>query len=154
MEASVTDRYFEDYQVGMKDSYGPVTVTEAEILDFARTFDPQPFHTDPAAAKDGPFGGLIASGWHTASLMMRLLADNYLSPASSLGSPGIDQLRWPNPVRPDDRLTMHIEVLEARASQSRPDRGIVRTLTTLTNQDDQPVLTVTAVTFIRTRPQA
>jgi acyl dehydratase len=152
-EASVTDRWFEDYQVGTTESFGPVTVTEEEILDFARRYDPQPFHTDPTAAKDGPFGGLIASGWHTASLMMRLLVDNYLSPASSLGSPGIDQLRWPNPVRPGDDLTMHIEVLEARASQTRPDRGIVRTSTTLTNQDNLPVLTVLGTTFIRTRPQ-
>jgi len=146
------DRYFEDYQVGMTESFGPVTVTEEEILEFARRFDPQPFHVDPVAAKAGPFGGLIASGWHTASLMMRLLVDHYLSAASSLGSPGIDELRWPNPVRPGDRLTMHIEIVQARTSQSRPGRGIVRTSTTLTNQDDLPVLTVTAVSFIRTRP--
>jgi acyl dehydratase len=147
------DRYFEDYVVGGRSSVGPVTVAEDEMLDFARRYDPQPFHTDPVAAKDGPYGGLIASGWHTAALMMRLLVDNYLSPASSLGSPGVDELRWPNPVRPGDALTMHVEVLEARVSASRPDRGIVRTLTTLTNQDGLPVLTATGVTFIRTRPQ-
>jgi acyl dehydratase len=146
-------RYLEDFPVGSSAELGSVHVTEDEIRSFATRYDPQPFHTDPEAAKRWPYGGLIASGWHTASLMMRLLVDNYLSPASSLGSPGIDQLRWPNPVRPGDDLTMHIEVLEARASQTRPDRGIVRTSTTLTNQDNLPVLTVLGTTFIRTRPQ-
>ena len=96
------DRYFEDYMAGSVHKLGSLVVEEAEIIEFARRYDPQPFHTDPEAAKDTIYGGLIASGWHTGSLMMSLAAGRYLSAVSSLGSPGIDELRWLKPVRPGD----------------------------------------------------
>ena len=104
------ERWFEDYPVGTTAEHGPIQVDEAELLDFGRRFDPQPFHVDPAAAAAGPFGGLIASGWHTCALMMRLLAERYLSPVSSLGSPGVDELRWVLPVRPGDALRLRTTV--------------------------------------------
>jgi acyl dehydratase len=131
---------------------GSVSVDQAEIISFARQFDPQPFHVDPAAAADGPFGGLIASGWHTAGLVMRLIVENYVAPESSLGSVGLDELRWPYPVRPGDTLRVRVTVLEARRSQSKPDRGIVKTLIEAENQDGQPVMRATSINFIRVRP--
>jgi acyl dehydratase len=146
------DWYWEDYEPGTTHSYGPITVSEAEIVAFARQFDPQPFHVDPAAAAQTPYGGLIASGWHTCGLMMRLLADHYLSRGGSLGSPGIDELRWPRPVRPGDQLWLRATVLESRRSQSKPDRGIVRTGIAMVNQSDETVLTLTAVNLIAVRP--
>src|SRR5207244_12235529 len=112
--APITDRYFEDYQPGAVYEYGYLTVTEAEILDFARRFDPQPMHADQDWAQAGPFGGLIASGWHTAGLFMRLYADHYLTRVASLASPGIDELRWPAPLRPGDLLRIRATVAEAR----------------------------------------
>ena len=111
---------------GHRVEFGPFEVDEAEVIDFGQRFDPQPFHVDPIAAAAGPYGGLIASGWHTCALM-RLLAEQYLSPASSLGSPGIDELRWILPVRPGDTLTLKTTVREARQSRSKPDRGLIRT---------------------------
>jgi len=145
-------RYFEDYVPGMTRDCGGVRVDQAEIISFARQFDPQPFHVDPAAAADGPFGGLIASGWHTAGLVMRLIVENYVAAESSLGSVGLDELRWPYPVRPGDTLRVRVTVLEARRSQSKPDRGIVKTLIEAENQDGQPVMRATAINFIRVRP--
>lgn len=150
----ITSRYFEDYEVGATYAFGAVTVTEEEILEFARRYDTQSIHTDPDAAAVGPFGGLIASGWHTAALMMRLLADNYLSANASLASPGVDELRWPAPVRPGDELRLIATVKEARLSRSKPDRGIVHTAVTLLNQDDRPVLTLTAMNLVGTRAAA
>ncbi len=123
----VAERYFEDYQPGAVYEYGYVTVTEAEIIEFAQRFDPQPIHIDPVFAATGPFGGIIASGWHTASLMMALFVAHYLSAVASLASPGIDELRWPAPVRPGDKLRLRATVVEARVSRSKPDRGLVRT---------------------------
>jgi acyl dehydratase len=149
---STDDRYFDDYQVGAVGEYGPIAVTEEEILDFGRRFDPQPFHVDPAAALSSPYGGLIASGWHTAGLMMRLLADHYLSAVSSLGSPGIDELRWAAPVRPGDELWLRTTVLEARRSRSKPDRGILRTGVEVFNQHKQVVLSLVAVNLVAVRP--
>jgi acyl dehydratase len=146
-------RFFEDYVPGSVYEYGYATVTEAEILDFAAKFDPQPIHTDPAYAATGPFGGLIASGWHTAGLLMRLIADHYLSRVASLASPGVDELRWPTPLRPGDRLRLRVTVLEVRPSRSKPDRGIVRTKAELLNQDDQTVLSLLAVNILRRRPE-
>jgi len=146
------DRYLEDYQEGTSYEFGSVTVSEEEVIEFARRYDPQPFHVDPEAAAGSPFGGLIASGWHTGAMMMRLLADHFLSPVSSLGSPGIDELRWPAPVRPGDTLRLHVTILENRRSRSKPDRGIVRTRVELINQRDEPVLTLLAVNLVRTRP--
>lgn len=144
--------YFEDYVLGATHDCGSVEVTEADILEFGRRYDPQTFHTDPAAAADGPFGGLIASGWHTASLMMRLYADNYLSTVSSLGSPGVDELRWPRPVRPGDVLRLRATVTEARLSRSKPDRGLVRTSVELVNGGDEVVFSASLLNFILVRP--
>ena len=142
------DRYFEDYLPGAVYEYGYLTVTEAEILEFARRFDPQPIHIDPGFATAGPFGGLIASGWHTASMMMRLFADHYLSRVASLASPGIDELRWPAPVRPGDQLRLRTTIVEARPSRSKADRGLVRTKGELINQDDRTVLGLMAMNLL------
>src|ERR1700733_14356414 len=138
----IDDRYFEDYLQGAVYEYGYITVTEAEILDFARAFDPQPIHVDPEFAAAGPFGGLIASGWHTAGVLMRMIADHYLSKVASLASPGIDELRWPAPVRPGDSLKLRATIVEARISRSKPDRGLVRTHAELLNQDNSVVLSL------------
>jgi acyl dehydratase len=151
----VTDhglRYFDDYVPGVTYDCGSVTVSEAEIISFAIQFDPQPFHVDPGAAAGGPFGGLIASGWHTAALVMRELVDQYLPAEASLGSPGIDEIRWPNPVRPGDTLRVRATVTEARRSQSKPDRGIMKTAIEAVNQDGRTVMLATATNFLRVRP--
>jgi acyl dehydratase len=152
--APVDDRYLEDYVPGAVYEYGSVTVSEAEILDFARAFDPQPIHSDLEFAARGPFGGLIASGWHTAGIMMRMLVDHYLSRVASLASPGLDELRWPAPVRPGDSLRLRATVVEARRSRSKPDRGLVRTQSELINQNDEIVLRVTAMNIIGARTPA
>ena len=149
--APVDDRYFEDYKPGAVYEYGYLTVTEAEILDFARAFDPQPIHVDPEFAAHGPFHGLIASGWHTAGLMMRLIADHFLSRVASLASPGIDELRWPAPLRPGDSVRLRATIIEARRSRSKPDRGLVRTQAELINQNDETVLTLAAMNLLRAR---
>jgi len=149
---AVTTRWFEDYTEGSAWEFGPLKVDESEVVDFGRRFDPQPFHVDAAAAATGPYGGLIASGWHTCALMMRLLAEQYLSPASSLGSPGVDELRWVLPVRPEDEMTLKTTVREARRSRSKPDRGLVRTHVELRNQSGDVVLSMLAMNLIRTRP--
>jgi acyl dehydratase len=150
--APIDDRWFEDYKTGAVYEYGYATLTEDELLDFAHKFDPQPIHIDPAYAEAGPFGGLIASGWHTAGLMMRLLADNYLSKVASLASPGVDELRWPNPVRPGDRLRLRATIVDTRESRSKPDRGVVRTKAELLNQDGAVVLSMLAVNMVSKRP--
>jgi len=136
----VSERWFGDYVPGTTSEFGPVRVDEAEVVDFARRFDPQPFHVDAEAAAASPFGGLIASGWHTCALMMRLLADEYLSPVSSLGSPGVDALRWLRPVRPGDELTLRTTVEDTRPSRSRPDRGVLTTRIEMVDQDGHVVL--------------
>lgn len=145
-------RYYEDYLPGASYEYGYATVTEAEILEFARRFDPQRMHTNPAFAAAGPFGGLIASGWHTAGVLMRLYADHYLSRVASLASPGVDELRWPVPLRPGDSVRLRATVLEARPSRSKPDRGIVRTRAELINQHDQTAIHLVAVNLLLRRP--
>jgi acyl dehydratase len=152
--APIDDRYLEDYVAGAVYEYGYVTVTEAEILDFAATFDPQPIHTDLGFAAAGPFGGLIASGWHTAGIMMRMFVDHWLSHVASLASPGIDELRWPAPVRPGDSLRLRATIVEARRSRSKPDRGLVRTKAELINQNDQVVLQLTAMNILYARHPA
>jgi acyl dehydratase len=143
-------RYFEDYAAGASFDCGSVAVDAAAIIAFAERYDPQPFHLDPD--NSGPFGGLIASGWHTGSLVMRQLVAGYLSAESSLGAAGLDELRWLRPLRPGDTLRVRVTVEEARRSQSKPDRGIVRARVEAINQDDGPVITFTAINFIRTRP--
>ena len=148
----IDDRYFEDYTPGAVYEYGHLTVTEEEIVAFARQFDPQPIHIDRAYANAGPFGGLIASGWHTAGIFMRLYADHYLSRVASLASPGIDEVRWPSPLRPGDKLWIRTTVLTARRSRSRPDRGLVRTHGEMFAGDDRLVLSLTALNFLKARP--
>jgi len=153
--SGVTDhgvRYFDDYRPGTTYDCGSVEVSEAEIISFAKQFDPQPFHVDPAAAAHGPFGGLIASGWHTTALVMRKLVENFLPAEASLGSPGVDELRWPHPVRPGDTLRVRATVLEARRSESKPDRGIMKTALEAVNQDGRRVMHATATNFLRVRP--
>jgi acyl dehydratase len=145
-------RYFEDYRPGAVYEYGYRTLDEDELLDFARRFDPQPMHVDAESAKNGPFGGLIASGWHTAGLMMRMLADHYLSQVAGLASPGIDELRWPAPVRAGDLLRLRTTIVDARESRSKPDRGVVRTKAEMFNQDDVLVLSLVAVNMVGRRP--
>jgi acyl dehydratase len=147
----VEDRYFEDYVPGSVHEFGRITVEESEIIAFARQFDPQLFHTDPEGAKSTIYRGLIASGWHTAGLMMRECVRYYLPRAASLGSPGIDELRWNLPVRPGDTLTVRVTVLEATRSRSKPDRGIVSSLFEVLNQDRKVAMSLKAVNFILSR---
>ncbi len=148
------ERWFEDYRPGMVFTGGPIAISESDILDFARRYDPQPMHTDPEAAACGPFGGLIASGWHTAALMMRLVVGEFLSPASGLASPGIDELRWLAPVRPGDALSLRATVTEARRSRSKPGQGVVRSLVEILNQRGEIVLSLKPISLIRCRPTA
>jgi acyl dehydratase len=150
----IDQRYFEDYVPGSVFEYGTVTVNQADVIAFAQRFDPQPFHIDPDAAARGPFGGLIASGWHTASLMMRLVVDYYLSSVASLGSPGVDELRWTRPVRPGDSLRVRVSVLDARRSRSKADRGIVRSHVEVVNQDGDVVMSLKALNLLRCREMA
>lgn len=143
--------YFEDYIVGAGQEVGSVSLSEAEIIEFASKYDPQDFHIDPEKAATGPFGGLIASGWHTVAVVMRLLVDRYLDSASSLGSPGVDELRWLAPVRPGDVLTVWTKVLHTRRSDSKPDRGLVHTSAEVFNQDDVMVMSMKAINVVACR---
>ncbi|ODU08757.1 MAG: acyl dehydratase [Rubrivivax sp. SCN 71-131] len=148
----MSERWLEDYVEGAVHELGTVTLDSEELLEFARRYDPQPIHTDPDLAARGPFGGLIASGWHTCGLMMRLYAVNYLSPVSSVASPGMESLRWPQPVRPGDTLSVRVTVLEARVSRSKPDRGVVRSRVEMFNQHGALVMTMDAANMILCRP--
>jgi acyl dehydratase len=140
--------------VGAVFEYGPIIVDEAEVISFARRYDPQTMHVDPVEAAAGPFHGLIASGWHTASMMMRPFVDYYLSTVASLASPGVDELRWNRPVRPGDRLMVRITTTEARASRSKPDRGIIFTTIEGVNQDGVVVCSMKAMTMMARRRDA
>jgi len=137
-------KYWEDFPVGSERTHGTVTVTEEEILRFAREFDPQPFHTDPEAAKESPFGGLIASGWHTAALYMGLFVRSVLLDSASMGSPGVEELRWLAPVRPGDTLTGTSRIVEAWPSETQPGRGTVVGEHALVNQDGVVVMRMRA----------
>ena len=139
---SITDRYFEDYVEADVHRFGSIAVEADEVIAFAKRFDPQAMHTDPEAAKHTIFGGLIASGWHTAGLMMRLYAEHYLTQVSSLASPGIDELRWLKPVRPGDVLSVRVTVLKAVPSKSKPDRGAVTSFVEVINQVGVVVMTL------------
>ena len=143
-------QYFEDFRPGQTVELGSRTVTEEEIVAFARQWDPQPFHVDPDAARDSDFGGLIASGWHTGAMWMRLYVDALLGDAG-LGSPGVEELRWLAPVRPGDTLTGRLEVLEATPSQRRPDRGTLRIRAEMENQDGVIVMAMTSRGHFRRR---
>jgi acyl dehydratase len=145
------DRYFEDYVPGAVHEFGSVAVDEQEVLEFGRRYVPLPYHVDKEAAKKSLYGSVIASGWHTAALMMRLYTENYLSQVANLGSPGGDELRWEKPVFPGDELSVRATVLEARRSESRPDRGIVRTFIEVVNQKREVVMSLKMVNFVRTR---
>ena len=147
----IDDRYFDDYVPDSVYEYGSITISEQEILEFGSKFDPQPFHTDPEAAGHGPFGGLIASGWHTAGVMMRLFADHYLSRVASLGGPGVDELRWLKPVRPGDSLRILVTVLEARGSRSQPEPGLVPSLVEVLDQEGEQVMGLTVMNMLLRR---
>ncbi len=147
-------RYFDDLRVGETATLGSYTITREEIIAFARQYDPQPFHLDEAQARASIYGGLIASGWHTASLMMRLIVDGWVTGTAGMGSPGIDELRWLLPVRPGDTLTASITILELKPSTSRPDRGTVRSLCELRNQRGEVVLRAIGLNLIARRPAA
>ncbi|HTY25211.1 MAG TPA: MaoC family dehydratase [Desulfomonilaceae bacterium] len=148
---SAEDRHFEDYLPGAVHEFGSATVGEADIIEFARHFDPQPFHIDPVAAKQSSFGGLIASGWHTASLAMRILVDNYISRVASLGSPGADELRWRKPVRPGDTLSVRITILESKLSRSKPNQGTIRSQIEVLNQHREVVMTWKGMGLVKCR---
>jgi acyl dehydratase len=136
----MSGRYLEDFSVGeIYQGSTRIRVEPARIKQFAAEFDPQPFHLDEAAAAASFFGGLAASGWHTAAITMRLLVDSDLAPAGGIIGAGFDELRWPRPVRPGDELRVSTEVLEIRPSKSRPQQGMVKVRTTTLNQEDQPV---------------
>ncbi len=136
--------HFEDFEVGEVFDLGERAVSKEEIISFAREYDPQPFHTDEEAAKDSPFGGLIASGWHTASVFMRLYVDAILHRAASLGSPGAEELRWLRPVRPGDTISGSITVLDATPSATNPARGTVYLFFEAVNERGETVMTMKA----------
>jgi acyl dehydratase len=149
----MASRYFEDFVPGSSAELGAIHVTQDEIIDFARRYDPQPFHVDPEAARHTPYGGLIASGWHTCALMMRAVVDHFVDGQTSLGSPGLGPIRWMLPVRPGDVLRIRATVIEARRSSSKPDRGTVTFEMDVVNQDDAVVMRVENwLAIIRTRP--
>ena len=146
--------YFDDFIPGMVREFGRYTVTANEIVEFASKYDPQPFHVDAEAAKSSIYGGLIASGWMTCAIAMRMACEEFVLKAASMGSPGVDQIRWKQPVRPDDVLRMRVMVLETRASQSKSDRGIVRTRWEVLNQRDEVVMTSEGMGIYRRRAAA
>jgi acyl dehydratase len=145
------DQCFEDFVPGSVRTFGTVLVKEQEIIEFARRYDPQVFHTDPVAARKTPYGGLVASGWHTAAMAMRLIVEHHLSHVVSVGSPGVDEVRWLKPVRPGDELSVRVTVLEARRSESKSDRGVVRALMEVLNQDGAVVMSFKGVTILLCR---
>jgi len=145
-------RYWEDIKAGEVIELGSRAVTKEAILAFAREFDPQPFHADEAAAQRTIWGGLIASGWHTGSMLMRLFYDGFLKDTVSLGSPGIDELKWLKPVRPGDTLSGRLTILETAPSRSKLDRGIVSSLMEVVNQHGEVVMTTKGVNFFARRP--
>jgi acyl dehydratase len=144
--------FWEDFEVGQRFEMGRYTFSEAEILDFGRRYDPQPFHTDREAAKHTPYGGVIASGFHTCSVAMRVMVDSYLGRAASLGAPGLESLRWPKPVRPGDTLVFSREVLERRPSASRPGVGLVRHRWEAVNQRGELALSMEGWGMFGRRP--
>ena len=147
--------WFEDLEVGRQTQFGSCEVTREEVLEFARRYDPQPFHLSDEAAAKTYFGRLSASGWHTCAMTMGVIARHVVADEQAgLGSPGIDELRWLKPVYPGDTLTVCGEIIEKTPSRSKPEIGSFRTKTTVTNQDDVPVLTFTSIVLIRRRPAA
>ncbi len=150
LPANAEDRRFEDYEAGAVHEFGSVHLTEDEIVAFARLYDPQDMHTDPVLAATGPFGGLIASGWQTMGIMMRMYTEHFL-PKNNLASPGVDEVRWPRPVYPGDTLRVRVTILETRRSRSKPDRGMISPFVEVLNQHGEPVLTVKPMNLVRCR---
>ncbi len=146
-----TDRYFEDYELGATYTLGEFSLSEEDIKAFARQFDPQPFHLDRDAAAKSHFGGIVASGWHTGSAMMRVVVEHFISAVAGMGSPGVDELRWLRPVRPDERLRVQVTVEQARRSVSKPDRGIMHTLMEVIGPEGAPRMTVRSVGLVGCR---
>jgi acyl dehydratase len=144
--------YFEDFPPGDVRESPPRAVTRDEIVAFAQHFDPQPFHIDDAAAERTIYRGLLASGWHTCAIYMRLMWDTFLKDTASLGSPGVDEIRWLKPVRPGDTLRARFTVVEAIPSRSKPDRGIVRSLSEVFNQHGDVVMTMRGLGMFARRP--
>jgi acyl dehydratase len=143
---------FADFHAGQVIEAGPYPVTEAEVLQFAKAYDPQWFHTDPALAAEGPFGGLIASGWHTGAIAMRLVTDAALAGSESFASPGLAHLHWPNPLRPGDTVRLVADVLDVRRSEKKPTLGILRWRWRLFNQRELPVLDLEATSLFKLAP--
>jgi acyl dehydratase len=144
--------YLEDFAAGARYEAGPIAVDRDELIAFAKRYDPQPFHTDPVAARDSLFGGLAASGWMTASLTMRMLVDSGKGPAGGFIARKIEAMEWPSPVRPGDTLSATSEVVEVLPSKSKPDRGMVRMRTETVNQDGAVVQVLTALLVVQRRP--
>jgi acyl dehydratase len=154
MPVPYKERFFEDFSPGEVTEFGDYLVTEEEILEYATRYDPQPFHVDREAAAESMFGGLIASGWMTGSIMMRLLVEHFISPVSGMGSPGVDEVRWPKPVRAGDRLRVRITTIEAKRSQSKPDRGIIQVQQEMINQHGDTVMSLRGTSFLKCRTPA
>jgi acyl dehydratase len=146
-------KYLEDFAVGERRRLGTTHVAEADVIRFATEFDPQPFHIDAEAAKDSIYGSVIASGWHTCAMTMRVLVDSYLKESASMGSPGIDELRWLKPVRPGDTLTVFSTAEDVTFSKSKPDRGILTSVTEVENQHGEVVLTMRGKSMMKRRPE-
>ncbi|HEX7952647.1 MAG TPA: MaoC family dehydratase [Burkholderiales bacterium] len=144
-------RYWEDFKVGEVEQIGAKRVEREEVIAFARQYDPQSFHVDEQAAKRSMYGGLIASGWHTCAMVMRMMCDAYLLDSDSVGSPGIDNLKWLKPVRPGDTISARRTTLETRASKSKPDIGIVNNLWEVFNQDGEMVMSMQGYGMFRRR---
>jgi acyl dehydratase len=154
-EAEARVRYLEDLNVGDKASFGSYQVTRDEVLDFARKYDPQPFHLSDDAAARTHFGRLAASGWHTCAMTMAMLVENLEAyPQAGLGSPGVDELRWLKPVYPGDTLRVESEIVDVTPSRSKPDLGSFRSQVTVFNQDDVPVMRFISIVLIRRQPPA
>lgn len=145
--------YFEDFHAGQEIALGSRTVSEAEIIAFARDFDPQPFHIDHEAAAASMFGGVIASGWHTCSMMMRMVVDGIMASSSSMGSPGVDKVRWILPVRAGDTLSVTYLTTAVKASGSKPDRGVVWSTWRAVNQHGEVVCTIEGMGMFGRRPK-
>ena len=145
--------YWEDLEVGIDKLFGHYDVTREEVLEFARKYDPQAFHLSDEAAAKTHFGRIAASGWHTAAMTMRVIVDELSrQPQSSLGSPGVDELRWLKPVYPGDRLTVHGSIIDKTPSRSKPELGTIRTNTSVTNQDGVEVMRYTSIVLMQRRP--
>ncbi len=148
----MTTGYYEDVILGAKMEFGTKEMTKEEIIDFATKYDPQAFHIDEEAAKDSPYGGLIASGWHTAGVAMRMMVDNMIDESAGLGSPGWNNLKWLIPVRPGDKLRVRTEFIDKRRSKSKPEMGTIFGKMEVLNQNDDIVMSVETIGMVKTKP--